>query len=130
MSKKRIGAEAGAVEDKRLPDEETTLFVYGTLTDKVGREEAIGREVATAPARIRNYERRRGRHFYLVRRAGAETAGLLILGLTAQDFGKLDRYEEVPRLYTREKTSVLANDGTRVVCWMYVPTERLLDGGA
>jgi gamma-glutamylcyclotransferase (GGCT)/AIG2-like uncharacterized protein YtfP len=116
------------VENKWLPDEETTLFVYGSLLEQGCREEIIGREVETAPARIRNYERRRAPHFHLVRRAGAETAGLLILGLTAQDFGKLDHYEEVPRLYTREKTSVLADDGTRVVCWMYVPTERLLEG--
>jgi gamma-glutamylcyclotransferase (GGCT)/AIG2-like uncharacterized protein YtfP len=118
------------VENKRVADEETTLFVYGSLVDKDHREEIIGREVETAPARIRNYERRRGRHYYLVRRAGAETAGLLLLGLTAQDFARLDRYEEVPRLYTREKTSVLADDGTRVVCWVYVPTERLLEEGA
>ena len=117
------------VENKRLPDEDTTLFVYGSLIEQPRREEVIGREVETAQASIRNYERRRGRHFYLVRRAGAETAGLLILRLTAQDFGKLDRYEEVPRLYTREKTSVLADDGTRMVCWMYVPTERLLQEG-
>ncbi len=117
------------VENKRLPDEETTLFVYGSLIEQPRREEVIGREVETAPATIRNYERRRGRHFFLVRRAGAETAGMLLLGLTAQDFGKLDRYEEVPRLYTREKTSVLGDDGTRVVCWMYVPTERLLEEG-
>jgi gamma-glutamylcyclotransferase (GGCT)/AIG2-like uncharacterized protein YtfP len=124
-----MGAEAGAVENKRLPDEETTLFVYGSLIEQACREKIIGREVETAPARIRNYERRRGRHFYLVRRAGIETAGHLLLGLTAQDFGKLDRYEDVPRLYTREKTSVIADDGTRVVCWMYVPTERLLEEG-
>ena len=118
------------VENKRLPDEDTTLFVYGSLLEHGRREEIIGREVETAPAIIRNYERRRGRHFYLVRRAGVETAGLLLLGLTAQDFGTLDRYEEVPRLYTREKTSVLGDDGTRVVCWMYVPTQRLLEEGA
>jgi len=117
------------VENKRLPDEETTLFVYGSLIEQARREEVTGREVETAPARIRNYERRRGRHFYLVRRAGIETAGLLLLGLTTEAFGKLDRYEEVPRLYTREKTSVLGDDDTRVVCWMYVPTERLLEEG-
>ena len=116
-------------ENKRLPDEDTTLFVYGSLIEQASRVEVIGREVETAPAGIRNYERRRGRHFYLARRAGAETAGLFLLGLTAQDFEKLDRYEEVPRLYTREKTSVIGDDGTRVVCWMYVPTERLLEEG-
>jgi gamma-glutamylcyclotransferase (GGCT)/AIG2-like uncharacterized protein YtfP len=124
------GAEAGVAENKHLPDEETTLFVYGSLLEQACRDEIIGREVDTAPARIRNYERRRAPHFHLVRRAGAETPGLLLLGLTAQDFGKLDRYEQVPRLYTREKTSVLGDDGTPVVCWVYVPTERLLEEGA
>ena len=52
------------------------------------------------------YERRRGRYFYIVERAGVETPGLVLSGLGERDFAVLDRYEEVPRLYTRVKIEV------------------------
>lgn len=104
----------------------SVLFVYGSLLDAAHRVEVIGREVATTPATIRGYERGRSRHFYLRKRRGRETQGLLLLGLTAPEFAILDRYEEVPVLYTREQIEVSGADGSPVRCWAYLPTPRVL----
>lgn len=105
---------------------ESILFVYGTLLDAAHRAQAIGRSVDTAAATIRDYERARQRHFYLRKRPGSETQGLLLLGLTDSEFAVLDRYEEVPVLYTRERVEVSAADGSPVRCWAYLPTPHLL----
>lgn len=107
--------------------QDSALFVYGSLLDTFHRAELLGREIAVAPARIVGYERRRRRHYYLAAREGAETDGLLLSGLGARDFGILDRYEEVPRLYTRERVMVVRADGAAIGCWIYLPTAILLD---
>jgi gamma-glutamylcyclotransferase (GGCT)/AIG2-like uncharacterized protein YtfP len=106
-------------------DEATTLFVYGSLLDAAHREEVLKRRVETASAVIRDYERGRIRHFYLRKRPGIDTPGLLLLNLTRSDFATLDRYEEVPLLYTREKVEVLATAGGIIGCWVYMPTARV-----
>jgi gamma-glutamylcyclotransferase (GGCT)/AIG2-like uncharacterized protein YtfP len=111
------------------PAEETTLFVYGSLCDAAHRAEIIGRPVAAISAVIHDYERGRAGHFYLRRRPGVVTDGDLLLGLTAQDFATLDRYEDLPRLYRRDKVGVIATDGSRVRCWVYLPTPHTLAGG-
>ena len=105
------------------------LFVYGSLLDEARRAELIGRKVATAPARLAGYERRRGRYFYIVERVGAETTGLMLSGLGERDFALLDRYEEVPRLYTRVKVEVASAGGVALRCWIYLPTQALLGPG-
>jgi gamma-glutamylcyclotransferase (GGCT)/AIG2-like uncharacterized protein YtfP len=107
-------------------DEPSTLFVYGSLLDEAHREEIIGREVETAPATLHGYERARRRHFFVRKRPGGVTAGLLLLKLTRAEFGALDRYEEVPSLYTREKIEVYSRDGVNVRCWTYLPTRRTI----
>jgi hypothetical protein len=53
-------------------DGDGALFVYGSLLDAAHRAALLGREVAAAPARLEGYERRRGRYFYIVARAGVE----------------------------------------------------------
>ena len=112
-----------------IPAEETTLFVYGSLRDAALRAEIIGRPVEAIAAVIRDFERGRSGHFYLRRRPGVVTDGQLLLGLTAEDFAILDRYEDLPRLYTRDKVEVMAADGSRIRCWVYLPTPYTLDGG-
>lgn len=102
------------------------LFVYGSLLDATHRAALLGREVAAAPARMAGYERRRGRYFYIVERAGVETAGLVLSGLGERDFAVLDRYEEAPRLYTRVKIEVTSDGGAALRCWVYLPTPALL----
>ncbi len=110
----------------RSYEPDSILFVYGTLLDAAHRAQAIGREVATIPATIRGHERGRNQHFYLRKRAGSETQGLVLLGLTAAELALLDHYEEVPVLYTRERVEVSAADGSPVRCWVYLPTPRVL----
>ncbi|HTY55119.1 MAG TPA: gamma-glutamylcyclotransferase family protein [Candidatus Binataceae bacterium] len=108
-------------------DSDGDLFVYGSLLDPTHRAELIGREVAAVPARIAGYERRRGRYFHIVQRAGVETEGLVLSGLGERDFMVLDRYEEVPRLYTRVKVEVTDAGGMARRCWVYLPTAAALE---
>ena len=105
---------------------EGSLFVYGSLLDAARRVALLGREVAAVPARLRGYKRRRGRYFYIVERASAETPGLVLSGLGERDFAVLDRYEEVPRLYTRAKIEAAGADGAALRCWVYLPAPALL----
>lgn len=103
------------------PDEHTTLFVYGSLLDPYRRQEIIGRRVDTAPATIHDYQLGCARYFFIRERPGIETPGLLLLNLTREDFQVLDGYEEIPRLYTREKVEVFDEGGQNVRCWAYLP---------
>jgi gamma-glutamylcyclotransferase (GGCT)/AIG2-like uncharacterized protein YtfP len=98
------------------------LFVYGTLMTPAMRRRLLGREVATAAARLDGFERSHERHFFVARRAGAHVGGLILSGLSARELDVLDHYEDVPRLYTRERIEVLDADGARVECWIYLPT--------
>jgi gamma-glutamylcyclotransferase (GGCT)/AIG2-like uncharacterized protein YtfP len=112
------------------PDEATTLFVYGSLLDPVRRNEIIGRRIDIMPATLRDYEQGRARYFYVRRRPGVSTAGLLLLNLKPDDFQALDRYEEIPHLYTRGKVEVSDRSGNPVWCWIYLPTALILSGVA
>ena len=108
-------------------DEPAALFVYGSLLVASRREEILGRAVEVAAATIRDHERGRARFHYIRKRIGIDTPGLILVGLTARDFAALDRYEEVPTLYTREQTDVVDARGTTVRCWVYMPTARVFD---
>jgi gamma-glutamylcyclotransferase (GGCT)/AIG2-like uncharacterized protein YtfP len=107
---------------------DSALFVYGSLLDARHRREILGRDVNAAPTRLEGFERRHGRYFYVVPHAGAQTPGLLLCGLEPRDFTRLDRYEDMPRLYTRERIEVIGEDGGALRCWIYLPTAALLDG--
>ncbi|HVC45335.1 MAG TPA: gamma-glutamylcyclotransferase family protein [Candidatus Binataceae bacterium] len=98
------------------------LFVYGSLLDADHRAEVIGRAVQTIPATLHGFARGRTRHWYLYRHAGATTRGLLLIDLTAEEFATLDRYEELPTLYTREVVEVAVPDGATMRCWVYLST--------
>jgi gamma-glutamylcyclotransferase (GGCT)/AIG2-like uncharacterized protein YtfP len=108
------------------PEKESRLFVYGSLLEAAFRTELLGRDVATSSATLRDYERGRGRYFFLKRQSGATTVGLLLQGLTSVDLATLDRYEELPRLYTRERISVETSTGDELRCWIYLPTPAML----
>jgi gamma-glutamylcyclotransferase (GGCT)/AIG2-like uncharacterized protein YtfP len=108
------------------PGAPATLFVYGSLLNASHRQEIVGRRVETLPATLHGYEKGRGRYFYVRRRTGARTKGLLLLNLTSQDFLLLDRYEEIPHLYTREMVEVIGHNGTPIRCWVYLPAKRYL----
>jgi gamma-glutamylcyclotransferase (GGCT)/AIG2-like uncharacterized protein YtfP len=103
----------------------TRVFVYGSLLDPKRQRKVAGRELRTLPARLPGFERRRTRHFYIVPKPGAETAGAILLDLDARDLSALDRYEEVPVLYTREIVTVHTPGQGRIACWCYLPTGRV-----
>ncbi len=107
---------------------QTRVFVYGSLLDGARQRRVLGREVPMLPARLPGYERGRGRYFYIVARPGAETAGAILLGLDARDLAALDRYEELPDLYTREAVTVTTAAAGRITCWCYLPTPRAIGG--
>jgi gamma-glutamylcyclotransferase (GGCT)/AIG2-like uncharacterized protein YtfP len=100
------------------------LFVYGSLLEE--GMEILGHPVDVIPARLDGFERRSGRYFYIVRADGAETGGLVMLDLTAEDWRRLDAYEEVPTLYTREEVEVDVYDGL-LRCWVYLPTPKCIN---
>jgi len=103
---------------KNLPD---ALFVYGSLLEDATRERILGHRVEVIEARLDGFERRRARYYYIVRADGAETVGMVMRALTDEDWLRLDAYEEVPSLYTREAVEVITSAGP-LRCWVYLPT--------
>jgi hypothetical protein len=99
------------------------LFVYGILLDAAERARLLARPIDAIPARLHGYARGQKRYYFVARESGAITEGAILEGLDARDFEILDRYEDVPRLYTRESIAVVAADGAKVECWIYLPTE-------
>jgi gamma-glutamylcyclotransferase (GGCT)/AIG2-like uncharacterized protein YtfP len=103
-----------------------SLFVYGSLLDRGQRIRIIGRDAAIREAVLSGYLRRRSRFFYVVAKAGSCVAGGLILDLKSDEIGRLDRYEEVPVLYTREIADVIDSNSKHHRCWVYLPTLALI----
>ena len=103
------------------------LFVYGSLMNPVERQRLLGRAIEARPAQLLGYVRGRKRYYFVAKQAGAATDGAILDGLTTGDLAILDAYEEVPTLYTRERIEVLAADGGKIECWIYLPTEGARD---
>jgi hypothetical protein len=97
------------------------LFIYGSLLDAGHRTEIIGRPLDAIPATLNGYERGKRRYWFIRPRADAVVEGAIVTGLTAGDFTTLDRYEEVPDLYTREPVRVILADGSERECQAYLP---------
>ncbi len=97
------------------------LFVYGALLDSAKRARLLGRIVKAEPARLKGYERRRRRYFYLAPRDGSHVDGEVLHGLGDADFCILDEYEEVPLLYSRARATAVSARGKRIECWVYLP---------
>lgn len=98
------------------------LFVYGALLDAKLRGRLLGRELRTEPARLAGYQRGRKQYFFVAPRAGVSVSGEILSELLPNDFAVLDRYEAVPRLYTRQRAQVQTGTGEWVSCWIYLPT--------
>lgn len=86
------------------------------------RARLLGREIAAAPAILDGFDRGRSRYFYVIRGSNAKVEGAIVRGLKARDFAILDKYEAVPRLYTRELIEVKEGGGRAARCWIYLPT--------
>jgi gamma-glutamylcyclotransferase (GGCT)/AIG2-like uncharacterized protein YtfP len=103
-------------------DRPRPLFVYGSLLDPAERARLLERSTTALPACLAGYERGRKRYFYVTKREGAEVPGAILTGLSDAELAILDDYEDVPRLYTRERINVLDTTGAIVECWIYLPT--------
>ena len=104
-----------------MKDAKDALFVYGSLLEETKRLEILGHRVEVQDARLDGFERGRARYFYIARAEGAVTLGMVMLGLTEEDWRRLDAYEDVPALYTREEIAVVTSEGP-LRCWVYLPT--------
>jgi gamma-glutamylcyclotransferase (GGCT)/AIG2-like uncharacterized protein YtfP len=104
-----------------MKDAKDALFVYGSLLEETKRLEILGHRVEVLDARLDGFERGRARYFYITRAEGAVTLGMVMLGLTDEDWRRLDAYEEVPTLYTRAEIAVVTSEGP-LRCWVYLPT--------
>jgi len=77
--------------DKVEPDANTklTLFVYGSLIDPIHRAEVLGHFADGVPAILHDYARGRSLHWYIRRRPGTQTEGLVLTNLDARDLATL-----------------------------------------
>jgi len=87
------------------------LFVYGTLKERAKRS---GGKPATIKGLIYDLG-----PFPAVLLGGQELVQGITFDVTDQDLKELDRYEGVPRLYTREKTNATHTDGEQIEVWVY-----------
>lgn len=102
------------------------LFVYGSLLDEAKRMQILGHGVDVITGRLDGFERRRARYFNIVRAVDASTPGLVMLNLSDDDWRRLDAYEEVPTLYTREEVEAVTAEGI-LRCWAYLPTVKCIN---
>jgi len=102
---------------------EQILFVYGTLMNPAERLRLLGRTINASPARLSGYTRGQKRYYFVAKQAGAVTDGAILEGLNARDLKILDDYEDLPKLYTRERIEVVGADGNKIECWIYLPTD-------
>ena len=104
-----------------LDNDDQLLFVYGSLMNPGERARLLGRPIDASPARLPGYARGRKRYYFVAKQAGAVSEGAILEGLSRRDLAILDKYEEVPALYTRERVEVLAAYGRKIECWIYLP---------
>ena len=113
---------SGKSELNTAENDDQLLFVYGSLMDPAERQRLLTRPIEAIPARLPGYVRGRKRYYFVAKQADTITEGAILEGLSARDLAILDQYEEVPTLYTRERIEVVATDGRRIECWIYLPT--------
>ncbi|MGL4514025.1 MAG: cupin domain-containing protein [Lacipirellulaceae bacterium] len=97
------------------------LFTYGTLMFPDVWRQVVGREARSVEATLIDYAPYRvdGEVYpALVAESGAETRGVVYLGLTGDEVERLDRFEG--ELYERRRVTVLTGDGRDVLAECYV----------
>ena len=98
------------------------LFVYGALLDATECRRLLGRQVEREAGHLDGYHRGRKRYFFVVRSDGGRVDGAILSGLADRDFAILDKFEDVPGLYTRELVEATGAGGEKLHCWIYLPT--------
>ena len=98
------------------------LFVYGALLDAGECRRVLGRDVEREPAHLDGYCRGRKRYFFVARKDGERVEGAILTDLNDQDLAVLDKFEEVPSLYTRASIEAASGSGEKLRCWIYLPT--------
>jgi len=115
------------IESATVENDDQLLFVYGSLIDPAERQRLLGRPIEAIPARLFGYIRGHRRYYFVTKKADSVTEGAILEGLSARDLAILDDYEEIPKLYTRERIEVVATDARKIECWIYLPTSWAAD---
>jgi len=97
------------------------LFVYGALLDTEKCRRLLGRPVEREGAHLDGFRRGRKRYFFVVPSEGGRVDGAILSGLDDGDLSILDKFEEVPSLYTRGSIEAISADGEKMRCWIYLP---------
>ena len=112
---------------------ELNLFCYGTLISSVVREKVLGdqQRLLVQKAYLHGFtvmKVARTNYPVLIKAAEGQIAlGTLLSGLTNIELSILDRFEGVN--YSRETRVVLAEDGSRVNSFVYLPNKFLETAG-
>lgn len=103
----------GAPEDPRTSAR--VVFVCGSLMDPDIAAHVVGRRVAMAPALAvgfsRGYGDVDGKPMHFMRREpGAVLPGMALLGLTDEELGKLEKFEQCPAVRQRADLELRIGD--------------------
>jgi hypothetical protein len=107
--------------------EHELLFVWGELMNPHFVREIIGRFIPFAIAVLEDFTRKTekiGDHysFSLIPQTGSLMQGVILIGLTDEDFDALDRFERCPVHMIRKKVEIKVGDMPRIA-QMYFPAE-------
>ncbi|OHA48693.1 MAG: hypothetical protein A2806_01040 [Candidatus Terrybacteria bacterium RIFCSPHIGHO2_01_FULL_48_17] len=117
--------KSGSSKEK---EDDMNLFVYGTLTKPRVQQKVLGHTAQSQPAILKNHTFIRtpanfGNYLMAVRSMGNRVHGLLLSGLSKEDFEKLDEYEEIDQEgcpYHRKDLLVVLENGATVWAAVYV----------
>jgi len=101
------------------------IFVYGTLKGRVDEFGAgENKPKFLGEARIEGWDMYRVSSFPAIVKGEGTVYGEL-WEVDESTLRKLDHYEGVPELYTRQQVNVLTKDGKVTKAWVYVASEEL-----
>jgi len=101
------------------------LFAYGSLLDPVIQEKLFKRTLTSeAKAILLNWEKYTHEEYpYILPKQGSQVHGEII-ALEDKELAIADQWEEVPRVYQREKLEVKLTDGSQLKVWVYIKKPR------
>lgn len=98
------------------------LFAYGTLMADRNVQMLLGRKVKATSATLHNYLRVAPTWSFpfIVQQNGVACLGVVLNGLTTEDWAILDNFEDEGNLYWRREVEVILEDGTTQLCQSYI----------